>query len=229
MPRIKRNLMAGGIYHVINRGNAKREIFFKDQDYEVFLELMKEARSHFPIRLFAYCLMPNHFHFILENCAEDSLSQWMQWLMTAHVRRYHKHYGSSGHIWQGRYKCFLIQQDEYLITALRYTEANPIRAKFVNSARLWPWSSHSQRLDGKMGAFLDDFPIEMPSAWTEWVDRSLGESELESIRRCVNRQAPYGATLWRNEIIKRFGMETTIRPRGRPKTSKRGQSPFSLK
>lgn len=225
MPRSKRNLMDGGIYHVLNRGNAKREVFHKDMDYQAFLDLMKEARLRSPLKFFAYCLMPNHFHFVIECIRAESLSEYMQWLMTTHVTRYNRHYGESGHVWQGRYKAFLVDKDEYLLTVLRYVEANPVRAGIVNTAREWTWSSHRQRIGEISPELLDDPPVVLPAHWEDWVAHSLGEAELASIRQSVNRQTPYGHESWQKKIIEKLGLESTIRPRGRPK-SKRGQSLF---
>ncbi len=98
MPRIARGLGDKLIYHVLNRGNAKQEIFHKNQDYTAFIALMKEAKSRYSIKLFAYCLMPNHFHMIVMPLQAKELSRYMQWLMTSHVRRYHTHYKTSGHV-----------------------------------------------------------------------------------------------------------------------------------
>jgi REP element-mobilizing transposase RayT len=95
-------------------------VFHKPLDYEAFLSLLAEAKQRHRVKLFAFCLMPNHFHLVLEPAHQTALSQFMQWLLTSHVRRYHKHYGSSGHIWQGRFKSFPVQRDEHLITVLRY-------------------------------------------------------------------------------------------------------------
>jgi putative transposase len=91
-----------------------------------------------------FCLMPNHFHLVLEPTHENALSQFMQWLLTSHVRRYHKHYGSSGHVWQGRFKSFAVQRDEYLITVLPYVLQNPVRAGLSSKALDWRWSSLRQ-------------------------------------------------------------------------------------
>ncbi|MEX2139426.1 MAG: transposase [Pirellulales bacterium] len=94
-----------------------------------------------PMRLLGYCLMPNHFHLVLWPLGDGDLSHWMQWLLTAHVRRYHRHYHGSGHVWQGRFKAFPIEQDEHLLTVLRYVERNPLRAGLVERAKDWKRSS----------------------------------------------------------------------------------------
>ena len=100
MPRILRGLVDGLTYHVLNRGNGGQAIFHKDQDYRSFIELMKEAKERSSVKVFAYCLMPNHYHLVLQPVRAYELSKWMQWLMTSHVRRYHRHYQTSGHVWQ---------------------------------------------------------------------------------------------------------------------------------
>jgi putative transposase len=211
--------MDGGIYHVLNRGNSKQVVFLKDQDYQSFLDLMRESLKDFSLDLYAYCLMPNHFHFILRCRKAEDLSPWMQWLMTSHVRRYHKHYGGSGHVWQGCFKSFLIQGDEYLLSVLRYVEANPLRAGLVSVAHEWEWSSHRERLEIVPGDLLGNPPIEMPQRWSEWVNRVAVKGELDAIRRSVNRQNPYGDSDWQKMIIRKFGLESTVRPRGRPMAS----------
>ncbi len=87
------------------------------------------------------CLMPNHFHLALLPKNDGDLSVWMHWLQKTHIRRYHKHYHSSGHMWQGRFRPFPIQEDAHLLTVLRSIERNPVRANLVGSAELWKWSS----------------------------------------------------------------------------------------
>ena len=119
------------------------QVFHKDGDYAAFLKLTKQANERIQMRLLAYCLMPNHFHMVLWPINDGDLSDWMQWLTTAHVRRYHRHYKSSGHVWQGRFKSFPIQSDEHLLTVMRYVERNPVRAQPLPTLKSqdWPWSS----------------------------------------------------------------------------------------
>ena len=131
MPRILRGLVDSSVYHVINRGNGGQVVFCKDKDYEAFIGVMEEAKARYSVKIFAYCLMPNHFHMVLMPAKAEHLSKMMQWIMTSHVRRYHRHYGTSGHIWQGRYRSFLIQKDSHLLMVLRYVESNPLRADLL--------------------------------------------------------------------------------------------------
>lgn len=220
MPRIARGLSDGFVFHVLNRGNGRQEVFHKDGDYHAFVNLIEEALDCFEIKLFAYCLMPNHFHFLLQPAKGEDLSKFMQWLMTSHVRRYHQHYGTSGHVWQGRYKSFIVQEDEHFLTVLRYVEGNPVRAHLVESAKNWRWSSHRERIDGRSANKLGTLPVPLPNNWTEYIDTPMTSSEVERLRRSVNRHAPFGKDGWVHDICEALGLNSTIRERGRPKGNK---------
>jgi len=217
MPRITRGLADGFIYHVLNRGNGKQDVFHKDQDYKSFVKLMKESKNLYSIKIFAYCLMPNHFHMVMMPVQAKELSKCMQWLMTSHVRRYHKHYKSSGHVWQGRFKSFVIQEDAHLLTVLRYVEGNPVRAGLLKSAKDWIWSSHKESISESPRLLLDKIPIELPDDWNAYVDASLEVNELKKLSESINRGSPYGEPTWQIKVSKELGLESTIRPRGRPK------------
>ena len=211
MPRISRGQQAGYAYHVINRGNGRAAVFHKSQDYEAFLSLVEEAKLRHPVKIFAFCLMPNHFHFILEPSDETALSRFMQWLLTSHVRRYHKHYGSSGHIWQGRFKSFPIQRDEHLITVLRYVLQNPVRAGLCAAVREWKWSSLGKP------QLTDGSPVSELREWLTALDEPIGEQQLRVVRECVNRQRPFGMAEWQAKMAAALGLASSLRPRGRPK------------
>jgi len=221
MPRINRGLAEGNIYHVLNRGNAKQEVFHKKEDYEIFIDLIREAKELHPVKLFAYCLMPNHFHLLIMPIKTKELSNFMQWLMTSQVRKHHKHYDTSGHVWQGRFKDFIVSTDEYLLTVLRYIENNPVRSGIVKYAKDWTWSSHRERiLSSKKKTLLEDLPIELPEDWAKFVDQAFEEQELDIIHKSVNRGTPYGSQEWQKKKCKELGLESTIRPIGRPRKPK---------
>jgi len=202
---------------VLNRGNARQEIFHRAKDYEAFINLMKKARERYFVKIFAYCLMPSHFHILLMPNRTEDLSRWLQWLMTSHVRRYHQHYGSSGHIWQGRFKSFIVQEDVHLLMVLRYVEANPIRAGLVSGARDWVCSSHGEARGDRERVMGDEIPIELQKGWDRYVDAPLTQKELERLHQSVNRQSPYGKWEWQMRVSEELGLESTLRPRGRPK------------
>ena len=213
MPRIPRGQQAGSVYHVINRGNGRATIFHKAQDYQAFLSILALAKARHPVKLFAFSLMPNHFHFVIEASHQQSLSRFMQWLLTSHVRRYHKHYGSSGHVWQGRFKSFPVQRDEHLLMVVRYVLQNPVRSGLVASVNDWPWSSC------RRSELADPCPVEVEANWATQVDEPLSAAHLASIRESVNHQRPFGETDWQTKIASLFGLESTMRPRGRPALS----------
>jgi putative transposase len=206
---------------VLNRGNARMKIFHKPRDCPAFLKLMAQACERLPMRVLAYYLMPNHFHLVTWPLKEGDLSRWMQWLTTSHVRRYHGHYKSSGHVWQGRFKSFPVESDRHLWTVCRYVERNPLRANLVKRAEAWEWSSVGWW--GKEGRppFLVEGPVERGKGWVAAVNRPETEAELDALRRSVQRGTPYGSDRWRRQVAKRLGLESTLHPRGRPRKSEK--------
>src|SRR5262245_21661297 len=118
MPRTARASAANICSHVLNRGHNRACVFHKDADFEAFVDLLAEASLRHPMRLLAYCPMPNHFHLALWPLADGDLRRWLHWMLRAHVRRYQRHYGGTGHVWQGRFKAFPIQADEPLLVVL---------------------------------------------------------------------------------------------------------------
>jgi putative transposase len=219
MPRPKRHTPGGYCYHVLSRGNARQQVFHKDEDYAAFLRLFDAAHERCPIRVLAYCLMPNHFHLVLWPRADGDLSRWMQWLLTTHVRRYHEHYQTSGHVWQGRFKAFPIQEDEHLLAVLRYAERNPQRAGLVTPRGHWPHCS--LRLFGQrdLPAWFSPGPVPRGRNWPSHVAEPQTEAELLALRRSVHRGTPYGSERWQRRTILALGLESTLRPRGRPRRS----------
>jgi len=156
MPRTGR-VDTGGLYcHVLNRGNGRAAVFHDARHYDGFVDLLGKACRRDPMRIAAACLMPNHFHLVVRPRADGDLGRWMHWLMTSHVRRYPRRYGTSGHVWQGRFKSFVIesrrpsaaeraagvvQTGDPVLEAARYVERDPPRAGLVDRAEDRPWSS----------------------------------------------------------------------------------------
>ena len=219
MARTPRASAGNVCYHVLNRGHGRMTVFHKDGDYAAYLKLMKQANERIPMRLLAFCLMPNHFHLVVWPRNDGDLSKWMQWLTTSHVRRYHRHYDSSGHVWQGRFKSFPIQSDEHLLTVMRYVERNPVRAKAIpiRKAQNWPWSSLGTPPADVEVPQLHPGPVPRRKNWLNWVNCALTEQEREAMEVFIARGQPYGEEKWKARTAKRLGIEATIRPRGRPR------------
>lgn len=216
MPRTARASVGGICYHVLNRGNGRMRVFHGDGDYAAFVDLLAEANRRIPMRILGYMLMPNHFHLVLWPRANGDLSRWMQWLMTSHVRRYHRTHGGSGHVWQGRFKAFPIEQDEHLLTVLRYTERNALRANLVQRAEAWLWSSLAWRPTGRRPEMLSDGPVTYPRNWLVSVNAPATAAESAALRRSIERGAPFGGDDWTKRTARRLGLESSLRPRGRP-------------
>jgi len=219
MPRTSRAIEGGGIYHVLNRGNGRMRIFHKPGDFEAFLELLLQApKRGGNVDVLGVCLMPNHWHLVVRPKARGDLATYMRWLCTAHVRRHHAHYhAAGGHLYQGRYKSFPIQEDGHLLTVLRYVEANALRAGLAKRAGEWPWSSDALRATRLGKKLLSDWPVERPRNWGKLLEEKLEDNQAERIRTSVTRGQPYGSDMWVRQTADRLGLAFTIRPRGRPR------------
>ena len=221
MPRLPRGQIHGYVYHVINRGNDRATVFYQEEDYSGFLDLLAAAKTRHQVKLFGFCLLSNHFHIVLEPSSMNTLSRFMHWWLTSHVQQHRRRHCGSGHIWQARFKSFPIQQDAHFLTVLRYVLLNPVRAGLVTHPEQWPWSSlHFAHL-------LDPWPVPMPLPGKEWLEEPLLEHDLVTLRTSVNRQAPFGAPPWQRRVAHDLKRESTLRPRGRPKLSSENRNaPF---
>ena len=214
MPRTARASAGGYCYHVLNRGNARAKVFRKPQDYKAFVALIGEAGLRVPMRLIAYCLMPNHFHLALWPHEDDDLSRWMQWLMTTHVHRYLAHYHRTGHVWQGRFRAFPIEEDDHLRVVLRSIERNGLRASLVERAEQWPWSSLCP--DGEKPP-LDPGPAPRRAGWVQTVNAPMTEAEGQAIRTSIRRNRPLGTEPWVRTTAEKLGLQSSLRAPGRPR------------
>ena len=178
MPRKPRYAPPGAIHHVTNRANRRKTLFFKSGDYKAFIALLFEACARKNVRLIAFCLMANHFHLIVWPREGASLSAFMHWLTSPHVRRYHAHHGlvGTGHLYQERFRNRVITTDEKLVIAVRYVEANPLKAKCVDRAEKWEWSSLRLRAEGDPEGLLCECPVPLPSDWSTYVDQTTFEA-----------------------------------------------------
>ncbi len=221
MGRPHRNAPGGLVYHVLNRANARQPIFKKDQDYLAFERVLVAMQERVGMRILAYCLMPNHWHLVLWPRHDNDLSTFMRLLTLTHTQRWHAHRRSagSGHLYQGRFKSFVVQHDDHLLTVLRYVERNALRANLVKRAEEWRWSSLWRHTHGDTtaNALLGEWPVDRPRNWVQRVNLPETEAELQSLRRSVNRGSPFGGMQWVARVVNRLGLAATLRPRGRPR------------
>jgi len=169
------------------------------------------------MRVVGYCIMPNHFHLVLWPINDGDLSRWMQWVLTTHVQRYHRHFSNCGHVWQGRFKAFPIQDDDHLLSVLRYVERNPLRAGLVASAADWKWNSLMELSRRPAAEWFSEGPVQRGKIWNAYVDQAQTEMELAAIRFSVNQGTPLGDETWTNETISKLGLTSSLRRRGRPR------------
>ena len=221
MGRPQRAAEGGYVYHVLNRANARLTIFRKDADYAAFETVLQEAVERTQTRLLAYCLMPNHWHLVVWPKADGELSDFVGWLTLTHTQRWHAHRHStgSGHVYQGRFKSFPVQEDEHFYTVCRYVERNALRANLVSRAEDWRWGSLHRWTSATPAqkALLAAWPLTRRPGWTEHVNAHQTEAELTRLRRSVQRGCPFGADAWSDRTVRKLGLEITLRPRGRPR------------
>ena len=217
------------IYHAINRGNNRADVLGPDGERDMFLGDLARTKARHPFALFGYCLMSNHFHLLLKPAPGQSISRILQSLTVAHTWRHHRRQGTSGHVWQGRFRSPVVQDGDHLLVVLRYIEANPVRAAMVADPCEYTWSSHRCHGAGHADPILDSFPEweqlgrTEPERRARWRRKVRGEQpakELDGVRSSVRSGRPYGAEDWVEVISHRLGIVREPRRRGRPPREK---------
>jgi putative transposase len=158
MPRHPRIHVPGLLYHVMARGNNGQRIFLGREDYEAFLRLLQTTRERHPFLLYAYVLMPDHFHVLVE-VGKTPTSRIMQAQLTGYARWFNRIHRRRGHVFQGRYKAILCDRDSYLLELVRYIHLNPVRAGLVRSPAAWKWSGHNEYLGTAKHKLIDPGPV----------------------------------------------------------------------
>ena len=202
-------------YHVLNRGVGRMRLFLNDADYSAWERVIEETLKLAPMRICGFCWMPNHWHMVLWPQKDGQLSTFMQRMTNRHTQRWQraKRRVGYGHLYQGRFKSFPIASDEHFYCVMRYVERNALRAGLVERAEDWRWGS----LRAPKSQLLSDWPLPKPRGWKQHVNRPQTEAEVEAIRRCLIRSRPYGSQEWTDRIAQKLGLESTLRPRGRPR------------
>jgi putative transposase len=226
MPRPLRPVADGLLYHAINRGNNRARVFFAAADYRAFLEALAKTQQRYPFVLYGYCLMPNHFHLLLAPEPGVSISRVLQSLTVAHTWHYHRRRGAVGHVWQGRFKSPVVQDDDHALVVLRYIEANPLRAGLITDLADYPWSSYGVHGLGRDDALVGPLPVweglrrdaeKRQAYWRKWVHTPLTQKELAGVRGSLLSGRPYGEPSWAEGKAAQLGIPASPRPRGRPR------------
>ena len=187
-PRIE---VEGGLYHLITRGNNRRRIFGDEGDHEKMLKLIGETKRKLPFYFYAYCLMPNHIHLLMER-QQDAISRIMHRVLTGYSRYYNRKNGRVGHLFQKRYKAILCQSDQYLAELIRYIHLNPVRAKMVRNPGAYRYSSHRAYLGMDDGWLLDVDPVLRHFGVTKKVARERFELFVNGGLKGGRREEFYG-------------------------------------
>ena len=226
MPRPTRSIVGGMVCHVLNRAAAGGTLFEKPEHFQAFQRVLQETHEREPLRILAYCVMPDHWHLVLwpRRGRDDQVSEFMRRLTLAHTRRRHAHFRTTGTgpVYQGRFKSFPVQDDAHLWKLIRYVEGSPKRAGLVRRAEDWRWSSLWCWAKGDADAkrILSSLPAtagRRPRDWKKLVNHPQTQAELEVMRNCVKRGSPFGGDRWIQRTATRLDLESTLRPRGRPR------------
>lgn len=224
MARILRLDKAGLVYHVINRANERKKIFESSRDYVAFEKLIFEAWARTCMRIYSYSIMPNHWHFVVSPIRDGDLCSFFRWLTLSHTQYYRKLTGTvgCGHLYQGRYKSFVVASDGHFLKLCKYVERNALRAGLVKKAEFWRWSSLHKRTygDEKSKQFLSKWPVRTPLNYSEWVNDDEEKSALRKIENSIKRSAPLGEGNWIRKVAEQFGLKSTIEKVGRPPAQK---------
>src|SRR3989338_1579089 len=226
MSRAPRISLEGLVYHVINRGNNRQDVFRDEEDFDTYLKTIIRFKKKYSFKLYGYCLMKNHTHLLLEPVKPGTLSKIIQSITLSHIRLYHSKYKSSGHLWQGRFKNPIIQTDEYLLQCLKYIELNPVRANRVARPQDYRWSSYKfhafgkdeYRLLDKDPAYLSlaDTDTARQKAYQSFMGLKQDESIVWRIRKSITSDSVLGSDDFVDSLRERLDIATP-RPRGRPR------------
>jgi len=234
MPRRPRIFVTDLPYHIIQRGNNKSPIFFCDNDYYFFLKVLQEAKIKHPCFIYSYCLMPNHFHLLAAPKEKQNISLLMKLLGVKYVLYVNRVHKRTGTLWEGRFKCSLIDKEQYFLTCLHYIEMNPIRAGIASVPELYRWSSYRFRAFGEKSPILDldawynglgKNSQERQIRYQQFFRNAIPTSDLKLIRELTNKDALLGSSSFKKQIEMMLGEEIIIRLRGRPKKRKIGLTP----
>src|SRR5947207_3410277 len=218
MPRKPRIEIGGGLYHVITRGNNRRKIFRCHDDYRKFTGLLQQQKNNLPFYLYAYCLMPNHFHLLIE-MQDDLVSRIMQRVLTGYSQYHNRKYKKIGHLFQGRYKSILCQTDRYLGELVRYIHLNPVRAKIVKRPEHFEYSGHRAYLGLDKTGLVDTEPVlrhfgatkkRAVEVFIRFVEAGLGEKSQGDYYRTAEGRL-LGSEEFLKEVKHRVGEHRAMR------------------
>lgn len=194
MARIARAVAPGIPHHVTQRGNRRQQTFFNDEDYQFYLELVSEWCTTFHVETWAYCLMPNHIHLIAVPETKDGLNLAIGEAHRRYSRRINFREGWRGHLWQGRFSSFILDE-RYLLACTKYVELNPVRAGLVEKPEAWPWSSAKAHMNGNDDLLVKTWPLLkiIRKPWELFLNSGTPEHEIALLKKHERTGRPLGA------------------------------------
>lgn len=232
MPRKPRFFLADIPVHIVQRGHSREPVFFEDSDYRAYLGWLAEAAERYECSIHAYVLMTNHIHILATPQKRDSVSRMMQYVGRRYVPYVNHAYGTSGSIWEGRFKASLIQDEQYLLTCMRYIELNPVRANMTTTPGHYRWSSYRANGQGKADGLTGPHALYLAlgrsrtgrqEAYRALFKAHVDENVLKDIRAAWQTGTPLGNDYFREKIELKLGSKVGQARRGRP--SKRAPTP----
>ncbi len=227
MPRTARIVISGYPHHVIQRGHNRQMVFASDEDYLFYLDNLRQWKDILGCRVYAYCLMVNHVHLIIDPGEDEKnlalLMKRVAGRQTRYVNRLEKRTGS---LWEGRFKSSPICTDEYLLACTRYIELNPVRAGIVADPGDYRWSSYRHKISGERNGWLDFDPCyrglagnqkKRAAKYRDWVRGPISEGEWELIRQSLQRGQLTGSAQFVDEIERKIKKRVEMRGPGRPR------------
>jgi putative transposase len=229
MPRRLRRSLQGAVFHVMNRAVRRTTLFRIPQDYDAFLAVVRDGLRRAGIKVIAYCVMPNHWHFVVICDRIEQVSKWLHWVTTTHAVRWNiaRRLRGTGAVYQSRFKAVPIQRETSLARVCRYVERNALRKGLVGAAEYWPWGSLHAWCNKCDAVALETWPILRPVNWIEIVNTPENRRELEDLRRTIARNQPIGDPDWQKAVAPFIGlsMRSLGRPRKEPRPLKRTGRP----
>jgi len=226
MPRKPRFIIPGVPIHIVQRGHSHEAVFIDDADYEAYLQWLKEGAERYHCKIHAYVLMTNHIHILATPADKQGITRMMQYVGRYYVPYVNYTYGTSGTIWEGRYKASLVEEDGYLLTCMRYIELNPVRANMVRSPAHYRWSSYRFNGQGKSNELITPHPLyealggdktSRMSAYKYLFKVHLDEEVLDDIRAAWQTGTPLGNDSFRGKVEKKLKCKVGQARRGRPR------------
>lgn len=229
MPRKPRFYLPDLPVHAVQRGHSRDAVFYEDADYQAYLGWLREGAERYCCAIHAYVLMTNHVHVLATPSDSQGISRMMQYVGRRYVPYINYHYGTSGSLWEGRYKASLVQEENYLLTCMRYIELNPVRANMINHPREYRWSSYRTNGEGRddpvitpheIYLALGKSVIQRKEVYRALFKAHIDSDDIKQIRAAWQTGTPLGNDYFKEKVEAKLKTKVGQPRRGRPSKEK---------